>query len=67
MVMEMAEAPKVYCKKEGDYVPIWHCLGSYIQQRYPCPEIETARIDWKRDIAEVKCTGKKKDEQNSTG
>ncbi len=59
----MTEAPKVYCKKDKKYVPIWYCLGSAMQHRRPCPEIETARIDWKRDIAEVECSGGKQDEQ----
>lgn len=33
---EVPEAPKVYCKKEDKEVPIWHCLGSFIQRRVRC-------------------------------
>ena len=54
----MTEAPKVpevYCPKEKRDVPIWWCLGSFVQQRYPCPELLEATVKIAEDYAEVKC------------
>jgi len=51
----MVEAPKVYCPKEKREVPIWWCLGSFVQQRYPCPELLEATVDFPKDYAVVKC------------
>ncbi len=62
--MEMDEAPKVYCYKYDREVPIWWCLGSYIQRRSPCQELEELKVDG--DTATVKCKGKKKDEQKAS-
>ena len=61
----MTEAPKVYCIQEDKKVPIWYCLGSYMQRRKPCPELLTAVVDMKNDGTKVECTGKKKDDQKT--
>jgi len=57
----MTEAPKVYCPKEDRMVPIWWCLGSFVQQRYPCPELLEANVDFSKDYAEVKCKAQKEE------
>lgn len=62
----MTEAPKVYCPKDKEKVPIWYCLGSHMQGRKPCPHILTATIDMKNDATKVECKGWEKDEQNSS-
>ncbi len=49
----MTEAPKVYCPKEDKKVPVWYCLGSYMQGRMPCYELEELKVDG--DNATVKC------------
>jgi len=51
----MMEAPKVYCHKEEKEVPIWQCLGSYVQRVTSCPELIEAFVDIKDDFAKVKC------------
>jgi len=51
----MVEAPKVYCPKEDREVPIWWCLGSYVQEREPCPELLEATVKIAEDYAKVKC------------
>jgi len=53
------EAPKVYCPKEGKEVPIWYCLGSFVQQRKPCPYCVEMSVDVSRDFAEVNCSFKR--------
>jgi len=59
-VTEMAErveippAPTIYCPKDGEKVPIWHCLGSLTQGRATCPYLVKATVhgaEW----AEVEC------------
>ncbi len=49
------EVPKVYCPKEDREVPIWWCLGSFMQQRPVCPELLEATVDFAEDYAKVKC------------
>ncbi len=49
------EAPKVYCPKEDREVPIWFCLGSFMQQRLVCPELLEATVKFDEDYAKVKC------------
>ena len=61
----MAEAPKVpkvYCPKEKREVPIWWCLGSFVQQKYPCPELLKATVNISKDYAEVKCKAQVREE-----
>ena len=52
----MSEAPKVFCPKEGKKVPIWYCLGSFIQQREQCEHLIEAEVKAKE--AKVKCAWK---------
>jgi len=54
----MVEAPTVYCPKEGKKVPVWYCLGSFIQKREPCPYLIEATVDVRRNYAKVKCKAK---------
>lgn len=55
----MSEAPKVYCPKDKKKVPVWHCLGSFVQKRKTCPNwTGKASIDVSRDFAEVECSFK---------
>ena len=51
----MVEAPKVYCPQEGRAVPIWWCLGSFVQERMMCPELLEATVNIAEDFADVKC------------
>ena len=51
----MDEVPKVYCPKEKRKVPIWWCLGSFMQQRPMCPELLEATVKIAEGYAEVKC------------
>ena len=62
----MVEAPKVYCPKEKRKVPIWWCLGSFMQQRPACPELLGATVKIAEGYAEVKCKAQKskKKEEN---
>ena len=68
----MAEAPEVYCPKERKKVPIWWCLGSFMQQRPMCPELLEATVKITEDYAEVKCKAqkpkenRKEQEENTT-
>ena len=54
----MSEAPKVYCPKDKKKVPVWHCVGSFVQKREPCPYCVKASVDVSRDFAEVECSFK---------
>lgn len=50
------EAPKVYCPKDKKKVPIWYCLGSFMQQRKTCEHwTGWAEVDISRDYAQVAC------------
>ncbi len=53
--MDEIKIPEVFCKKENTYVPIWYCLGSFMQSRPVCPHIEEAKVDFKKGYAVVKC------------
>lgn len=55
----MSEAPKVYCPKEDREVPIWYCLGSFMQQRPVCPELLEATVKFAENYAKVKCKAQK--------
>ncbi|GAG98486.1 unnamed protein product [marine sediment metagenome] len=55
----MVEAPEVYCPKEKRKVPIWYCLGSFMQQRPMCPELLEATVKIAEGYAEVKCKAQK--------
>jgi len=57
----MVEAPKVYCPLKKIDVPIWWCLGSFVHQRYPCPEMEVT-VKIAEDFAEIKCKARGRDE-----
>ena len=57
----MVEAPKVYCPKEDREVPIWFCLGSFVQQRMTCPELLEATVSIAENYAEVKCKAQKEE------
>jgi len=57
----MKELPKVYCKKEKKEVPIWWCLGSYIQGREKCDNLIEMRVKMVENYASVKCGFKEED------
>jgi len=56
----MSKAPTVFCPKEGKKVPIWYCLGSFIQQRKQCENLNGASVSVADNYAEVDCKLKKK-------
>jgi len=49
------EAPKVHCEKEDRLVPIWWCMGSFMQGKDPCPELLEVFYDGPNNTAKVKC------------
>ncbi len=51
----MSEAPKVFCPKEKKKVPIWYCLGSFMQQRERCEHLIEAKVNFAKNEAKVKC------------
>lgn len=59
VMIRMSEAPTVFCPKEGKKVPIWYCMGSFVQQRKPCPHMVKLAARFSRnhteDHAEVEC------------
>jgi len=55
----MVEAPEVYCLKEKRKVPVWWCLGSYTQRRFPCPELIEATVNIAEGYAKIKCKAQK--------
>jgi len=54
----MTEAPVVYCLKENKEVPIWYCLGSFMQGREACPHLIKATV-YGGETAKVKCKYRK--------
>lgn len=48
----------VYCRKDKKDVPIWFCLGSFIQRRKPCPHMVEMKVDGPKKKAKVKCDWK---------
>jgi len=34
----------VYCPKNGEWVPVWHCLGSFVREKEACPEPISAEV-----------------------
>ncbi len=59
----MVEAPKVHCPKEGRKVSVWHCLGSFVEQRMKCPDLLEFTVKIAEDYAEVKCKAQKEEEK----
>jgi len=45
---------KVLCPKEGEHVPIWHCMGSIVRQRKTCPDLIRATA-FPDGTVEVEC------------
>ena len=52
---EEVPCPTVFCLKEGTKVPVWYCIGSFIQQREPCPNIIKLTVSFAENYAEVEC------------
>lgn len=59
--MPKDEGPKVYCPKEEKEVPVWYCIGSYIEQKKGCPELIEATVRVVDNSAEVKCKAQESD------
>ena len=51
----MVEAPKLYCPLEGREVPVWWCVGSFVQGKAACKELIEATVDINKDFSDVKC------------
>jgi len=56
----MTKAPTVFCPKEGKKVPIYYCIGSFMQQTKTCPDLILATIFKGATRAEVKCKRQEK-------
>jgi len=52
--VKIPPAPTVYCPKDKEKVPIWHCLGSFTQGRETCPYLVKATVHG-GESAEVEC------------
>ncbi len=55
--IKIPPAPTVYCPKDKEKVPIWHCLGSLTQGRAICPYLVKATVHG-AESAEVECKWK---------
>lgn len=44
----------IFCPKEEKRVPIWYCLGSYMQRREPCPDLIELTLS-KGQVSDHKC------------
>lgn len=53
MQSRVDKAPKVYCPREGRDVPVWWCIGSYVQGKGTCKELIKAKDS--TDFADVDC------------
>jgi len=51
----MVEAPKLYCPLEGREVPVWWCVGSFVQGKAVCNEFIDATVKIAEDFADVNC------------
>lgn len=58
LVLKPPSKPDIYCPKEKKRVPIWWCLGSYVQQKEQCPELIEAEVNFPENRAEVRCGAK---------
>ena len=47
--------PEIYCPVEGEKVPVWYCLGSFMQGRPGCKQLEEATVKIAENFCEVKC------------
>lgn len=52
--VKIPPAPTIYCRKDGEKVPIWHCLGSLTRSRETCPYLVSATVHGAKR-AEVEC------------
>ncbi len=62
----MSKDPMVDCPKEDRMVPIWWCLGSFVQQRMACPELLEATVNIVENYATVKCKAQKEEKRGFT-
>jgi len=59
MKIKRIEAPKFYCPKDKKKVPVWYCLGSFTQNRAPCPYFAgEATVNVDKGFASVVCNFK---------
>ena len=56
---EQTPFPTVYCPKEKKRVPVYYCLGSFIQRRKTCPDLIEITVRPTGD-SEVKCKAQKR-------
>ena len=60
MVADVSK-PDVYCPKEGRRIPVWWCLGSFVQGKERCPELVAAHVNFKKGEARVRCGPREKE------
>jgi hypothetical protein len=48
--------PTVYCRKDKKDVPVWMCLGSYMQSVEVCRYFNGGTINISKDYAELDCS-----------
>lgn len=54
-MVEAPKVPNVYCPKEGRDVPIWFCLGSFVQGKKHFKDLIEATVNFTEDFVDVKC------------
>ena len=47
--------PEIYCPIDKEKVPIWYCLGSFLQGKPTCRHLEEATVRIAENFCEVKC------------
>jgi len=54
-MMEKSKCPTVLCPKENKDVPVYHCLGSFIQQKPTCPHVIRVDLNFPQKEGTVTC------------
>jgi len=55
MAEKECECRTVLCPKTGKPVPVYVCLGSFIQQRETCPNVKAADLNFPQKEGTVTC------------
>ena len=53
--------PDVFCPKKGKRVPIWMCLGSFVQGVPTCEELVEASLNISENWASVRCNARERE------
>ena len=53
--------PDVFCPKRGERIPVWICLGSFVQGVPTCEELIEASLNISEDWANVRCEARERE------